>query len=93
MFSSITEIDFGPKNYTKAIPAYICILSMPLFYGISEGIAFGVISYVILNFLCGKKKDINLIMYVLAILFVLKYIFFYINIFMKHRFQAVFFYC
>lgn len=75
MFSSITEIDFGPKNYTKAIPAYICILSMPLFYGISEGIAFGVISYVLLNFLCGKKKDINLIMYVLAILFVLKYIF------------------
>ena len=75
MFSSITEIDFGPKNYTKAIPAYICILSMPLFYGISEGIAFGVISYVLLNFLCGKKKDINPIMYVLAILFVLKYIF------------------
>ena len=47
---------------------------MPLFYSISEGISIGVISYVILNLACGKAKKINPIMYVLAVLFVMKYI-------------------
>ena len=75
MFSSITEIKFSDGNYTKAIPAYLCIISMPLFYSISEGISIGVISYVIINLICGKRKEINPIMYVLAVLFILKYIF------------------
>ena len=75
MFSSITEIKFTAENYTSAIPAYLCVLTMPLFYSISEGISFGVISYVLLNLICGKRKEINPIMYVLAVLFVLKYIF------------------
>ena len=75
MFSNISEIKLDGKNYTSAIPAYLCIIAMPLFYSISEGISIGVISYVIINLICKKAKEINPIMYVLAVLFILKYIF------------------
>lgn len=75
MFSSIADIKLQKENYTKAIPAYICILSMPLFYSIADGISFGVISYVLINLLCGKRKEIKPLMYILSILFILKYIF------------------
>ncbi|MCH5206564.1 MAG: NCS2 family permease [Oscillospiraceae bacterium] len=75
MFSAVTEIKFDDKNLTSAIPAYLCIIAMPLFYSISEGIALGVISYVVINLVCGKRKEINPLMYVLAVLFVVKYIF------------------
>ncbi|MCR5600093.1 MAG: NCS2 family permease [Ruminococcus sp.] len=75
MFSTVSEIKVDEKNYTSAIPAYLCVIAMPLFYSISEGIAIGVISYVIINLACGKRKEINPIMYVLAVLFILKYIF------------------
>lgn len=75
MFSNIVEIKFSEKNYTSAIPAYICIIAMPLFYSISEGISLGVISYVIINLACKRHKEISPILYVLAVLFVLKYIF------------------
>lgn len=75
MFSNITQIKLNEKNYTTAIPAYLCIIAMPLFYSISEGISIGVISYVLINLVCKKAKEINPIMYVLAILFILKYIF------------------
>lgn len=74
MLTSITKIDFN--DYTEAIPAYICIIAMPFMYSISEGISMGVISYVVINLLTGnaKQKKISLLMYVLAILFVLKYV-------------------
>lgn len=75
MFGSISDIKFAAEDFTKAIPAYLCILAMPLFYSISEGISLGIISYVVINLVCGKKKDIKPLMYVLAVLFVLKYIF------------------
>ena len=75
MFSTVTEIKLTEDTYTSAIPAYLCIIAMPLFYSISEGISIGVISYVIINLICGKRKEINPIMYVLAVLFILKYIF------------------
>lgn len=75
MFSTVSEIKVDEKNYTSAIPAYLCVIAMPLFYSISEGIAIGVISYVVINLACKKYKEINPIMYVLAIMFVLKYIF------------------
>ncbi|MBR1862815.1 MAG: NCS2 family permease [Ruminococcus sp.] len=75
MFSTVTDIKLDDDNLTSAIPAYLCIIAMPLFYSISEGISIGVISYVVINLICGKKKEINPIMYVLAVLFVLKYIF------------------
>ncbi len=73
MITSVVEIDM--EDLTEAIPAYLCLIAMPLFYSISEGIAFGVISYVIINLFCGKAKKITPLMYILAILFVLKYIF------------------
>lgn len=73
MVSAVLKIDFD--NVTDAIPAYLCFLSMPLMYSISEGISIGVISYVIINVCCGKAKKITPLMYVLAVLFVCKYIF------------------
>lgn len=75
MFSNIAQLKFTEDSYTTTVPAYICIIAMPLFYSISEGISMGVISYVVLNLVCGKAKNINPIMYVLAVLFILKYIF------------------
>ncbi len=75
MFSGITELKMDESNFTSAIPAYICIFSMPLFYSISEGISLGVISYVIINVCTGNAKKVNPIMYVLTVLFILKYIF------------------
>lgn len=75
MMGSVLHIDFN--DITEAVPAFICILAMPFMYSISEGIAFGVISYVVINLLTGKAKDkkIHPIMYILTVLFILKYIF------------------
>lgn len=75
MVSSVTEIRFDDDNLTEAIPAYIAIIAMPLFYSISEGISLGIISYVVLNLCTGKAKKVTPLMYVLAVLFILKYIF------------------
>lgn len=75
MVSSVTEISFKDDNLTEAIPAYIAIIAMPLFYSISEGISLGIISYVVLNVCTGKAKKVTPLMYILAVLFVLKYIF------------------
>ncbi len=75
MLTNVTNINFN--DVIEAIPCYICILAMPFFYSISEGISMGVISYVVLNVITGnaKKKKISLLMYILAVLFILKYIF------------------
>ena len=75
MFSSVTEIKFDDENLLSAIPAYLCILAMPLFYSISEGIAWGIMSYVVLHVICGKARKVTVLMYILTVLFVLKYIF------------------
>ena len=75
MFSTVTEIKLDETSYTSAIPAYLCVAAMPLFYSISEGIAIGIISFVVINVFCGKAKKVNPLMYVLALLFILKYIF------------------
>ena len=74
MLTNVVNIDLN--ELSEAIPCYICIGAMPFFYSISEGISMGVISYVVLNLLTGKAKEkkISLLMYVLAILFILKYI-------------------
>ena len=72
MVSSIIKLDFD--DLSEAVPAYLCMLAMPLAYSISEGIALGVISYVIINVCCGKVKKITPLMYILTVLFVLKYI-------------------
>ena len=73
MVSSIIKVDFD--ELSEAIPAYLCMLAMPLAYSISEGIAIGVISYVAVNVCCGKSKKVTPLMYVLAVLFICKYIF------------------
>lgn len=75
MFSAISEISFREEDYTESIPAYLCIIAMPLFYSISEGISFGFISYTVLNAVSGKAKKVKPLMYVLSVLFILKYIF------------------
>lgn len=74
MMTSITKIDFN--DYSEAIPAFIAIIAMPFMYSISEGISMGIISYVVINLVTGKAKDkkITPLMYILAIVFVLKYI-------------------
>ena len=75
MISSVLKIDFN--DFTEAIPSYIAIIAMPFMYSISEGISMGVIAYVAINLLTGKVKEkkVSILMYVLAILFILKYIF------------------
>lgn len=75
MAGSILKIDFS--DATESLPAFICLLVMPLAYSISEGIAFGFISYVVINVVSGKAKEkkISPLMYVLSVLFILKYIF------------------
>ena len=75
MLTSVTKIDFS--DMTEAIPCFIAIIAMPFMYSISEGISMGVISYVVINLITGKAKEkkISVLMYVLAILFGLKYIF------------------
>ncbi len=75
MFSNVSNLKLTSDNYTTAIPAYLCIIAMPLFYSIAEGISIGIISYVIINLVCKKWKDISPIIYVLSVLFILKYIF------------------
>ncbi|MGN5979251.1 NCS2 family permease [Finegoldia magna] len=72
MLSSIKEIDF--YDYSEAIPAFITIIAMPFCYSIAEGISFGMISYVLIKLLAGKRKDISILMYILAIVFVLRII-------------------
>ena len=73
MVSSVVKINFD--DLADAVPAYLCMIAMPLAYSISEGIAIGVISYVIINVCCGKAKKVTPLMYILAVLFICKYIF------------------
>lgn len=73
MVSPIKEIDFD--HYTEAIPAFLTIIMMPLTYSISEGIVFGILSYVILKLLSGEHKSVPKFAYVLAVLFVVWFLF------------------
>ena len=73
MLEAVKNIPFD--DFSESIPAFICLLTMPLTYSISNGILLGMISYVLMNMICGKFKKITPIMYILAVLFILKYIF------------------
>ncbi len=73
MMTPILQIDL--EDFTEAIPAFLTIVMMPFAYSIAEGIVFGMVSFVILKVLSGKHKDVSIIMYVLAALFVLRHIF------------------
>jgi AGZA family xanthine/uracil permease-like MFS transporter len=71
MMTSILDVDFN--DFSESIPAYICMIMMPLAYSISDGIMMGMISYVVLNVICGQYKKINLMTWILAILFIIRY--------------------
>ena len=71
MLSPIMNINL--EDFTESIPAFFTIIMMPLTYSIAEGIVFGMLSYVVLKVLTGKFKDISIVMYVLAVLFILKF--------------------
>jgi len=73
MFTSITKIDFS--DMTETIPAFLTIIMMPFTYSIAEGIVFGMISYVLLKLFSGKGKEVSLVSYILAALFILKFLF------------------
>ena len=72
MMSNIWKIDFF--DYKESIPAFICMLFMPLAYSISDGILLGHLTYVIVNLLSGNRKNLTTGMYVLAVIFLLKFI-------------------
>lgn len=71
MMASVVKIDFN--NFSESVPAFLCIICMPLCYSISDGIILGHLCYVILNTLCGKWKKVTVGMYILAAFFVLKF--------------------
>ncbi|MBP3332258.1 MAG: NCS2 family permease [Tidjanibacter sp.] len=73
MIEPITRIPFD--EFSESIPAFICIIMMPLTYSISNGILLGMIIYVLMNMICGNFKKITPVMYILAVLFILKFIF------------------
>lgn len=72
MIMAVKDITF--EDPVKAIPAYITLLTMPILYSISDGIAAGIVSYVLLHVFTGKAKEVKPLMYILAVLFILKYI-------------------
>lgn len=72
MIEPIKEIDL--KDYTEAIPAFLTIIMMPLSYNIADGIVFGVISYIILKLLSGRRKELNVATIVVGLIFILKFI-------------------
>lgn len=73
MLEPIRNIPF--EDFTESIPAFVCVIMMPLTYSISNGILLGMIAYVLMNLICGKFRKITPVMYILAVLFILKFIF------------------
>ena len=73
MFTAVAGIDFN--DMTEAIPCYLAVIAMPFAYSIAEGIAFGVISYTIINLIAGKREKVSPLMMGLTVVFILKYIF------------------
>ncbi|MBO7261794.1 MAG: NCS2 family permease [Alistipes sp.] len=73
MLEPIAKIQW--HDFTEAIPAFVCVIMMPFTYSISNGILLGMIAYVVINVMSGRYKKISTTMYILALLFVLKYIF------------------
>lgn len=75
MFTSAGHLTLAEeKNYIEMIPAVLCMAAMLIFYSIAEGIAVGVIAYVIMYVACGKARKVNPLMYILAAIFLMKYI-------------------
>lgn len=73
MLEPIAKIPFD--DFSESIPAFVCLITMPFTYSISNGILLGMITFVIMNIICGNFKKITVTMYILAVLFILKFIF------------------
>ena len=73
MLEPVKNIPFD--DFSESIPAFVCMIMMPLTYSISNGILLGMIAYVLMNLVTGKTKKLSIAMYILAILFILKFIF------------------
>ena len=73
MITQLKDINF--EDYSEGIATFITLIIMPLAYSIADGILLGIITYVIINVLTGKFKKLNLTLYILAVLFMLKYAF------------------
>ena len=73
MMESVTKIKFD--DFSESLPAFVCIITMPLTYSISNGILLGMITFVLMNMICGNFKKITPVMYILTVLFILKFIF------------------
>ena len=71
MTQQVAKIEWN--QLTEAIPCFICITSMAFMYSISEGISFGIISYTLLKSICGKRKNVSILMWILTVIFILKY--------------------
>ena len=72
MMEQVKNIPFD--DFSESIPAFVCMIMMPLTYSISNGILIGMITYVLMNMICGKFKKLSPAIYILAVLFILKYI-------------------
>jgi len=72
MMTPIKDIPF--EDYTESVPAFLTIVMMPFAYSIAEGIAFGMMSYVLIKVISGKHKDVSLLMYILAFIFLARII-------------------
>lgn len=72
MLTTVAEIDFS--DITEAFPAFMTILMMPITYSIAEGISFGMISYAGIKLLTGKGKEVSPLVYILAIVFLARYL-------------------
>ena len=73
MLEPITKIEF--KDFSEAIPAFVCLIAMPMTYSISNGILLGIIAYAVINIICGKFRKLTATMCILAVLFVMKFMF------------------
>ena len=73
MLEPITKIEF--KDFSEAIPAFVCLIAMPMTYSISNGILLGIIAYAIINIICGKFRKLTATICILAVLFVMKFVF------------------
>lgn len=73
MLEPVKDIPFD--DFSESIPAFVCLIMMPMTYSISNGIMLGMITYVLMNVICGKLSKLTNSMYILAVLFILKFIF------------------
>lgn len=71
MMKSVRDIEWD--DFTEALPAFLMLVMMPLTFSITDGIAFGFISYALLKLVTGRAKEVHWLIYVFALLFIVRY--------------------